>query len=341
VALGDYAKTTWVNGGPPGISAGRLNNIENKTEELDTAVKTHNELIDAHLAETASQETAGHVKVDGDTITISDGVISSNSLEVIKEFVVKSSESVTADDVVAFVNGGLKTAKTTIGTTITAGTPVVFESANSTQISATTLSSDKVLVAYSDYGNSSYGTSVVLSISGTTITAGTPVVFESASSYYISATTLSSDKVLVAYRDNGNSNYGTAVVLSISGTTITAGTPVVFESANSIYISATTLSSDKVLVAYSDYGNSNYGTAVVLSMPLSIDKEIIGIAKETKSAGENCKVSLGPITTGLSGLTAGNIYYMDTDGTLCTTKKYAKIGVAVSTTELRQTIQEL
>ena len=41
MALGDYVKTTWVNGGPPGISAGRLNNIENKTEELDTAVKTH------------------------------------------------------------------------------------------------------------------------------------------------------------------------------------------------------------------------------------------------------------------------------------------------------------
>jgi hypothetical protein len=191
---------------------------------------------------------------------------------------------------VAFVNGGLKTAKTTKGTTITAGTPVVFESANSD---------------------------------------------------YISATTLSSDKVLVAYRDNGNSSYGTSVVLSISGTTITAGTPVVFESASSTYISATTLSSDKVLVAYNDNGNSYYGTSVVLSMPLSIDKEIIGIAKETKSAGENCKVSLGPITTGLNDLIAGNIYYMDTDGTLCTTKKYAKIGVAVSTTELRQTIQEL
>ena len=232
VALGDYEKTTYVNGSAPGLSAQNLNKNENKTEELDNALATH-------LAETASQETAGHVKVDNDTITISDGVISSNSLEVIKEFVVKSSESVTANDVVAFVNGGLKTAKTTKGTTITAGTPVVFESANST---------------------------------------------------HISATTLSSDKVLVAYRDNGN---------------------------------------------------SYYGTSVVLSMPLSIDKEIIGIAKETKSAGENCKVSLGPITTGLNDLIAGNIYYMDTDGTLCTTKKYAKIGVAVSTTELRQTIQEL
>ena len=203
-----------------------------KIDKIDTAHI-------AHVADKATQTELGHVKVDGITIAVNEGVISSNSLEVIKEFVVKSSESVTADDVVAFVNGGLKTAKTTIGTTITSGTPVVFESASSE------------------------------------------------------------------------------------------------------YFSATTLSSDKVLVAYADGGNSYYGTAAVLSMALDIDKEIIGIAKETKSAGENCKVSLGPITTGLSGLTAGNIYYMDTDGTLCTTKKDIKIGVAISTTELRQTIQEL
>ena len=35
--LGDYTKTTWVNGGAPGISATRLNNHEDKTAELDAA----------------------------------------------------------------------------------------------------------------------------------------------------------------------------------------------------------------------------------------------------------------------------------------------------------------
>jgi hypothetical protein len=152
------------------------------------------------------------------------------------------------------------------GTTITAGTAVFFESATTNNISATTLDSTKVLVAYQDAGNFGFGTAVVLSISGTTITAGTPVVFESANTDYISATTLDSTKVLVAYRDNGNSGFGTSVVLSISGTAITAGTPVVFESANTAYISATTLDSTKVLVAYRDLGNSSFGTSVVLSI---------------------------------------------------------------------------
>ena len=51
MALGDYEKIVYVNGGPPGISAARLNNHENKTEELDTAQA-------AHLAEKATYQAA-------------------------------------------------------------------------------------------------------------------------------------------------------------------------------------------------------------------------------------------------------------------------------------------
>jgi hypothetical protein len=152
------------------------------------------------------------------------------------------------------------------GTTITAGTPVVFESASSTYISVSTLDSSKAIVCYQDAGNSSYGTACVLSISGTTITAGTPVVFESANSLNFSVAMLDSSKAIVCYRDNGNSSYGTACVLSISGTTITAGTPVVFESATSNYISVAMLDSSKAIVCYRDDGNANYGTACVLSI---------------------------------------------------------------------------
>jgi hypothetical protein len=40
-------------------------------------------------------------------------------------------------------------------------------------------------------------------------------VFEAASSFYFSVSTLDSSKAIVCYRDNGNSGYGTACVLSI------------------------------------------------------------------------------------------------------------------------------
>ena len=152
------------------------------------------------------------------------------------------------------------------GTTVTAGTPVVFESATTDYTSVAMLGSSKAVVTYQDGGNSNYGTACVLSISGTTVTAGTPVVFESAAAYVTSVAMLDSSKAVVTYKDGGNSSYGTACVLSISGTTVTAGTPVVFEAAASSYISVTALDSSKAVVTYRDDGNSSYGTACVLSI---------------------------------------------------------------------------
>jgi len=155
---------------------------------------------------------------------------------------------------------------TVSGTSITFGTPVVFESALSINISATFDSnSNKVVIAYLDYGNSSYGTAVVGTVSGTSITFGTPVVFESAASHDVSTVFDSnSNKVVIAYRDEGNSNYGTAIVGTVSGTSISFGAPVVFESASTVDTSAIFDSTNnKVVIAYSDLGNSSYGTTVV------------------------------------------------------------------------------
>ena len=149
---------------------------------------------------------------------------------------------------------------------ITAGSPIVFESASVDYISAVSLNENKVLVSYRDIGNSNYGTAIVLTINGTSITKGSPIVFNSDSASYISAVTLNENKVLVSYRDNGNSHYGTAIVLTINGTTITTGSPIVFESASTEYISAVKLNENKVLVSYADYGNSGYGTAIVLTI---------------------------------------------------------------------------
>ena len=66
--LGDYLKTTWVNGGAPGLSAPRLNNIENKTAELDLAQA-------AHQADLATEISASHVELAtaAETTTGTDG----------------------------------------------------------------------------------------------------------------------------------------------------------------------------------------------------------------------------------------------------------------------------
>jgi len=163
-------------------------------------------------------------------------------------------------------NYGTAIVGTVSGTSISFGTAVVFESANSTSMSATyDANAQKVVIAYTDEGNSAYGTAIVGTVSGTSISFGTAVVFESAISDYISATYDSNaQKVVIAYRDGGNSNRGTAIVGTVSGTSISFGTAVVFESASSDYISATYDSNaQKVVISYRDVGNSSYGTAIV------------------------------------------------------------------------------
>ena len=50
--------------------------------------------------------------------------------------------------------------------------------------------------------------------------------------YMTAAYDSANNKLVIAYRDGNNSNYGTAVIGSINGTTVTFGTPVVFSSAS-------------------------------------------------------------------------------------------------------------
>ena len=166
------------------------------------------------------------------------------------------------------LTAGGKAAPVALAPASDVGTPAIFESAATNNI-GTTFDSDsnKVVVAYRDEGNSDYGTAVVGTVSGDSISYGTPVVFESASSLDASPVFDSdSNKVVIGYRDAGNSSYGTAIVGTVSGTAISFGTAVVFESASvSGFGMGATFDSDsnKVVFAYTDAGNSSYGTGIV------------------------------------------------------------------------------
>jgi len=146
------------------------------------------------------------------------------------------------------------------------GSAVVFESAQSDFISTTYDSTNnRVVIAYQDVGNLNYGTAIVGTVSGTSISFGSPVVFRSAATYYPSiAYDSTNSRVVIAYRDDGNSYYGTAVVGTVSGSSISFGTAVVFESALTQYISITYDSTNsKVVISYQDFGNSSFGTSIV------------------------------------------------------------------------------
>ena len=87
-------------------------------------------------------------------------------------------------------------------------------------------------VSFTADGSISSGQAVALKSDGTvgTITGqlGTKAVFESSVySNPVAAYDTANDKIVVAYGDSGSSNQGTAVVGTISGNTISFGTPVV------------------------------------------------------------------------------------------------------------------
>ena len=94
---------------------------------------------------------------------------------------------------------------------------------------------NKFLVAYRDQDNSSHGYCKVLSVSGTTVSYGSQSsAFNSNSTNVIdSVYDVESGNHVIFYTNS--SQYGYAVVASISGTSVTFGTPVAFNSASTHY----------------------------------------------------------------------------------------------------------
>jgi len=154
---------------------------------------------------------------------------------------------------------------TVSGTSINSGSPVVFNTARTDEISAAYDSTNsKVVISYQDGGNSGYGAAIVGTVSGTSISFGSSTVFESGGTGYIWSTYDSSNqKVVISYQ--GTSNYGKAVVGTVSGTSISFGTPATFNGTSTVLYTAITYDSTngKVVIAYTDTGNNSYGKAVV------------------------------------------------------------------------------
>ena len=203
------------------------------------------------------------------------------------------------------------------------GSPIVFATAATTHIAATYDSNlEKVVIAYRDDGNSMYGTAIVGTVTGSyTMTFGTEVLFEADRSDYISAAFDSSNnKAVIGYQDPNNSDYGTAIVGTVSGTTISFGTAVVFEAAGTQNIAVTFDSNEnKTVIAYTDVGNSNYGTGLVFSVGSTnlTANNFVGIADAGISTSATGTIVVqGGTIAGMSGLTTGGKYYVQDDGTL-------------------------
>ena len=285
---------------------------------------------------------------------------------------------------------------TVSGTSISFGTAVQFAGASAYGCASVFDSSNnKVVFAYYDGNNSNYGTAVVATVSGTDISFGTEVVFQSAvATWQTLAFDSTANKVVIAYCDNGNSSVGTAIVGTVSGTGISFGSETVFQNASTNIIDAHynpdtnktiiicrdasaaggddgfayegTISGTSITFGSGyefettafvspgmDYdpdtdqmffsfkgGSSSYGLYVAFTSgpAASLTSEnFIGFAEDTVATGQPVTINTkGAIDENQSSLTPAQQYFVQTDGTLGTSAGSPSVvaGTAVTATKL-------
>tara|TARA_R110000824_G_scaffold246177_1_gene435277 strand:- start:16 stop:1464 length:1449 start_codon:yes stop_codon:yes gene_type:complete len=170
----------------------------------------------------------------GDIQTFSTGSIGRNAVvhdTVNNKILIAYSES-TGLAVVGTVDASAKT--------ISFGSPVQFDSGAVDQLAiGFDPVAEKCLISYRDANNSNYGTAIVATISGTSVSFGTPAVFLSDTTTRNSiAYDAGAGKFLLAHVNQGDGYDGTSRVATISGTNVSFGTAVIFCTSHTKFLNA-------------------------------------------------------------------------------------------------------
>jgi hypothetical protein len=187
---------------------------------------------------------------------------------------------------------------TVSGTTITFGTSVQVVTAYSKFCRATLLSETKGVCIYNKTA-SPYGFyAKVFTISGTTVTFGTEYTISASSRGKYEIRAINSEKCLVAYMDNTNNYYPTALILTVNETAITIGSAVVIATktvSGNDDISDSFLHNGRMHYVFDDASNNNYGQIVDILTggyvkPSTSKYKINGIAKKKGIIGETIPI---------------------------------------------------
>ena len=156
-------------------------------------------------------------------------------------------------------------------------------------------------------------------------------------------------KILVAYVDETDSSFtvGYTVVITVSGTTITADSPTYkFQTANemqnasvfAVYnpdLKRNVITTNGVPVGSS--GQNAYYYVEAIRKSNMTEGNYVGLSQASYTNGQTAKVSVnGSINEAVSGLVVGNKYYVLADGTLSTTVDSGNIsaGIPLATNKL-------
>jgi hypothetical protein len=234
---------------------------------------------------------------------------------------------------------------TVSGTSISFGSVANFTSAN--QIESINMSYDtsaqKVVIVYSDNVNSEYGTAVVGTVSGNSISFGTPVVFDSTKARNTTISYDSNANKHVIFYNRGYGADSKFIVGTVSGTSISFGSIV--QAYNGWALETGSVydpNSDKVVVVFKNWSNSDYGTSIVFqnsnpNVTNLTSTNYIGISDGAYSNGETAIIqTAGSVDDAQSGLTVGKQYFVQNDGTLSTSPDTPSVfaGTAISSNKI-------
>jgi hypothetical protein len=225
---------------------------------------------------------------------------------------------------------------TVSGTSISFGSGVTLQSFPATGLSATyDTTANKIVFCYQKA--SSCGAKVG-TVSGTSISFGTETEFNSSFSYYISASYMpSTNTTVVAFVDNSNSEIATYRIGTVSGTGISFGSKVTYNTTNNQSI--TTVSApdfNAVMMTSRTYSSPYPLVANVYSAASNLTAtNLLGITSaaiaDTETGTINTWGSRNEVQT---SLTIGSDYYVQTDGTITTSSSGQLIGQAITATQI-------
>ena len=193
-------------------------------------------------------------------------------------------------------------------------------------------------------GSSDDSFAVVATASTSTVSVESHVIFESGiQNDAVIAYDPNVNKLLISYKDTGNSGYGTLVVGTVSGTSITFDNPIVWNSSAQIYNLSIAYNADakRFVLGYRQisggekYATFTYALANAVSTSSVTNSNVIGVAAAAISDTATGSITVnGGINEGQSSLAVGTTYYVADNGTLQTTNNGRKIGKAISATKL-------
>jgi hypothetical protein len=252
---------------------------------------------------------------------------------------------------------------------------------------------NQVILSYVDNANSQYGTSVIGTVSGNSISYATEYVYSSSSalgtrmdasktgifvvvfgnlgksiigtisglaiSYgsvanFISASTqdeqvafdpVTTNRFVVSYRDSQNSNYLTARVGTVSGSTISYATKAALVNSEGVGtgLSFDPNASGMFASVFGQASNSFHGKAVISQLAATVTgtnltaTNFIGMPDKAYASGATATVALeGGVSTNQTSLTIGSTYYVQPTGSLATSASTPSVeaGKAISATSL-------